>query len=154
DPHGLACLEHYVRSRTPAIVDDLDDVVVEMPLCSRAEFCEQVLFAALSARATVVGFNLPFDLSRLAFACAEARYEFAGGFSLSLLTYQKGDVEHDETWRPRVLIHSLDARRARIQLDSRIPHAATHGSSRGRGDFLDLHTLAYALAGESLSLED
>ena len=37
----------------------------------------------------VVGFNLPFDLSRIAIESGEARNNFRGGFSLALWDYQE-----------------------------------------------------------------
>ena len=63
----------------------------DVELCSRREFVRQWLWPiGYEAKAWIVGFNLPFDLSRLAVAlgtrpCAPA----AGGFSLALWDYQR-----------------------------------------------------------------
>ena len=55
---------------------------INLRLMSRREFAERFDKAARKGRATVAGFNLPFDLSRLAVSCGEARGgRFAGGFS-------------------------------------------------------------------------
>lgn len=129
------------------------DARLDMPLRSRGEFCEEVLWQALRAQATVVGFNLPFDLTRLAVACAEARGVFAGGFSLTLWGYERAGVQHGNPFRPRVLMRSLGAKRALIGLSSTMRGADSKRRARGMGSFLDLRTLAYALTGESFSLE-
>jgi hypothetical protein len=153
DPNGFACLQEYVRSRPPEVAVDVEDVAVELRLLSRGEFCERALRAALSASATLVGFNLPFDLSRLAFRVAEARGEFAGGFSLCLYAYEREGVLCANPYRPRVVVRSLDSKRSRIRLSSTMPGADSETAFRGRAAFLDLHTLSYTLTGSALSLE-
>jgi hypothetical protein len=51
-----------------------------------AEFADEVLFARpYDLRASIVGFNLPFDISRLAFRHASARGKaMRGGFTFKL----------------------------------------------------------------------
>jgi hypothetical protein len=153
NPEGFACLEEHARSNLPAVAAGVEDANVEMPLRSRGEFCERVLWRALLAQATVVGFNLPFDLSRLAFACADARGEFAGGFSLTLWGYKRAGVPDGNPYRPRVLIRALDAVRARLGLSGTMPGTDSDTLLHRHGAFLDLRTLAYALTGDSFSLE-
>ena len=61
DPAGFALLATYARERN-------------LELCPRRVFVDRVFWrCAYQARAWVVGFNLPFDLSRLAVAFSEAR---------------------------------------------------------------------------------
>lgn len=69
------------------------------------EFLDKLFKAAYKGRSLVVGFNLPFDLSRLAFNVTPARREFGGGFSLGLWTYtdKSGSVRLDPN-RPRITI--------------------------------------------------
>jgi hypothetical protein len=93
----------------------------DLILLPRRVFVEQIMWrAAYKVRAWVVGFNLPFDLSRLAVAFGEARGLYAGGHSLILWNYQdaKGDWREDR-YRPRVLIKSIDSKRAFIGFSQR-----------------------------------
>ena len=54
-------------------------------LRTRAEFVDEVFYQSGQAvGAQIVGFNLPFDLSRLAIRHASARRSMKGGFSLTL----------------------------------------------------------------------
>src|SRR5271166_1257484 len=54
-------------------------------LRTRAEFVDKVFYGSgYAAGAQIVGFNLPFDLSRLAIRHASARRSMRGGFSLTL----------------------------------------------------------------------
>lgn len=54
-------------------------------LRTRAEFIDEVFFpVGYDDQGTIVGFNLPFDLSRIAIAHGSARGKMRGGFSLEL----------------------------------------------------------------------
>ena len=54
-------------------------------MMSRSEFVEQVLYKiGYRGRARIVGFNLPFDIARLAIDVEEARGKDLGGFSFIL----------------------------------------------------------------------
>ena len=58
---------------------------VPIYLRKRAEFVDEILYrSAYAVGAQIVGFNLPFDLSRLAIRHASARRSMKGGFSLTL----------------------------------------------------------------------
>ena len=100
---------------------------------------------------TVVGFNLPFDISRIAIDHGPARGHMRGGFSFKL-TPDKRD--------PNVRVKHLNARAALI--DFAAPGKAELGRGerkRGikikphRGFFLDLKTFAAALTSQSFSLK-
>jgi hypothetical protein len=69
--------------------------------------------AAYKGRCLLVGFNLPFDLSRVAFNFTAARGRFAGGFALELWSYtdQSGREIHNPH-RPRIAIKHIDSKRA------------------------------------------
>lgn len=70
-------------------------------------FVEDVFFRrGYELRATIVGFNLPFDISRLALGCVPARGKMRGGFSFKM---------SEKWWRPRVQIKHLSGRAAFIQ---------------------------------------
>src|ERR1700722_6584068 len=74
-------------------------------LRTRAEFVEEVFFkSAYSVGAQIVGFNLPFDLSRLAIRHSSARRAMKGGFSLTLAEDQ-----------PHVVVKHLSQRSALIR---------------------------------------
>jgi hypothetical protein len=154
DPEAFHLLAAYARRRPPAVDPGVCDRARRLRLRSRADFVDRVLLPALAAGATVVGFNLPFDLSRLAVGWGVARAKgFAGGFSLPLADYARGGRRRENRYRPRLLVRRLDARRARIGLSRSRPGADPDAERRGRGSFLDLRTLAYALTGEGHNLE-
>jgi hypothetical protein len=61
--------------------------------------------------------------------------------------------EHENHFRPRLLIRSFDSKRARLGLGNARPGSDPNAESRGRGAFLDLRTLSYALSGKPHTLE-
>jgi len=92
----------------------------------------------LDAQALCAGFNLAFDLSRLAVRFAYGRGKWRNGFTFQLTN----DPEY-----PRVRIRSLDSVRSFFAL------APTKYSGPVRGHFLDLRALGFALTDEKLTLE-
>jgi hypothetical protein len=134
-------------------------------LLSLREFLKKLYRAAYKGRALLVGFNLPFDLSRIAFASRSARGRFAGGFSLALWTYIKNGIERADPHRPSVGVKHIDSKRAlkgftaRFGADSSdlVPEGSATGQPekgyKFRGHMLDLRTLAFALTDRSYSLE-
>jgi len=125
-----------------------------LDLLSLDEFLDDLFRAAYKGRCLVVGFNLPFDLSRIAFDVAPSRGEFSGGFSLGLWSYvdKKGRRKRN-AFRPRIGIRHIDSKRALIGFTARkSPDSfdndtdkSTGKSRTFRGNFLDLRTLAFAL---------
>ncbi len=134
-------------------------------LLTRSEFLKKMYKAVYKGRALLVGFNLPFDLSRIAFTARPARGRFAGGFSLALWSYTKLGVEKPSTRRPSVGIKHIDSKRALKGFTARympdkldlIPEDSVSGEPekgyKFRGHMLDLRTLAFALTDRSYSLE-
>ena len=134
-------------------------------LLTRREFLKKLYKAVYKGRALLVGFNLPFDLSRIAFASRPARGRFAGGFSLALWSYMKMGVEKPSTRCPSVGIKHIDSKRALKGFTARykpdkldlIPEDSVTGEPekgyKFRGHLLDLRTLAFALTDRSYSLE-
>lgn len=111
-----------------------------------AEFVESVFFGiGYELRATIVGFNLPFDISRLAIGHGNSRGKsMKGGFSFQLSPHK---------WRPRVQIRHLSSTIALIRFTTRAGQIAGRGMRRRKfkplprpGYFVDTHTLAAALA--------
>ena len=130
-------------------------------LRTRAEFVDKVFYGSgYAAGAQIVGFNLPFDLSRLAIRHASARRSMRGGFSLTL----------SEDWPP-VAVKHLSQRSALIRVTGGWPakelkedqeqgdNSADDGADEtdervgpDRGYFIDVKTLAAALTSKSHSL--
>jgi hypothetical protein len=137
-----------------------------LDLLTRRQFLEKLYRAAYKGRCLLVGFNLPFDLSRLAYDYAPARGRFAGGFSLGLWSYtDKNGRECPHPYRPRICIKQIDSKRALKGFTARnspdkvdlIPEGSLTGKPeqgyKFRGHFLDLRTLAFALTDRGFSLE-
>src|SRR3984885_7554735 len=126
-------------------------------LRTRAEFVDEVFYqSGQSVGAQIVGFNLPFDLSRLAIRHASARRSMKGGFSLTL----------SENWPP-VAVKHLSQRAALIRFtgdrpaaeeesedgsDAETPDETEEKIGPDRGYFVDVKTLAAALTSKSHSL--
>ncbi len=147
DPARLAVLRAYVD-------DHAADGGGRLRLRSRRGFLREVFWPiAYKARALVVGFNLPFDLSRLAYGWRRARN---GGFTLQLFESvdAAGRVWPDQ-FRPEVTVKSLGSKRNFIGFTTpaRLDPELRGGGRAYRGRFLDLHTLAYTFTDRSLSLD-
>ena len=130
-------------------------------LRTRTEFVDEVFYgSAYAVGAQIVGFNLPFDLSRLAIRHASARRNIRGGFSLTL----------SEDWPP-VAVKHLSQRSALIRFtgdrpakelnadqgqdddtDNDIADETDEQVGPDRGYFVDVKTLAAALTSKSHSL--
>ncbi len=96
-----------------------------------------------------VGFNLPFDLSRLAARWTVCRRRgWKDGFTLPLVNTKR---------EPPIHVRALDSKRSFIELGSAFVWTGKGSNaprrSPFRGRFLDLRTLAYALTGEGHTLE-
>jgi len=112
---------------------------------SRAEFVQRIFWESVRAGALIVGFNLPFDISRITVRWAAARN---GGFSFVLSQLSKKRVENHHC--PRIRIAPLNGVAEKIELTAVRRKDQQH---RWRRDhFLDLHTLAFALTDNSYSL--
>jgi DNA polymerase family B len=123
-----------------------------LTLRSVSEFIDDVLFArAYDLRASIVGFNLPFDISRLAIRHGSARGKaMRGGFTFKLSLHR---------WRPAIQVRHLNARASLIQFthppkrrDPRGQRKRKIAPRNRRGSFIDLKTVAAALHSRSFSL--
>ena len=123
----------------------------KLTIRTTAEFIDQVFYRySYHYGGSVVGFNLPFDLGRLAAHCASARGKMRGGFSLKL---------HPDKRNPPVRIKHLSSRAALISFAA--PPKARDGRGHRkrnlrlptqRGFFVDVKTLAATLTGASHTL--
>jgi hypothetical protein len=135
-------------------------------LLTQREFLKRFYREVYKSRCLLVGFNLPFDLSRLAYDALPARARFAGGFSLGFWTYldELGN-ERPNRYRPRIGVKHIDSKRALKGFTGQdepdetdlIPEDSIDGKPqlgyKFRGHFLDLRTLAFALTDKGYSLE-
>jgi hypothetical protein len=138
DPETYARLVAYVRTQNANVTDGFPN---RIRFLSRSEFVEQILFQyGYRQRALIVGFNLPFDLTRLAIDVGDARGRFAGGLSLRLFELER--------YRPRIVYKTIDSRRHLIGFTK-----PDGDDERFRGHFLDLRTLCFALSDRAGSLE-
>lgn len=117
-----------------------------------AEFVENIFFGiAYELRATIIGFNLPFDISRLAIGHGTSRgRSMKGGFSFCLSRNPK--------W-PRVQVKHLSSRVSLIRFTTRPGQISPRGMRKRKvrvmprpGYFVDVGTLAAALTSRSFSL--
>ena len=114
-------------------------------MLSRAAFIERVFWESVRAGALIVGFNLSFDISRIAVRWTAARN---GGFSFVLS--QLSDKQLKNIHRPCIRIAPLNGVAEQIELTAVRRKDEQHRWRRGR--FLDSHTLAFALTDNSYSL--
>jgi hypothetical protein len=85
----------------------------DLKLLNLQQFLSKFYLAVYKGRCLLVGFNLPFDLSRIARGSAAARGRFPGGFSLGLWSYlDESGNEVEDRFRPRVGIKHIDGKRA------------------------------------------
>lgn len=158
----LAILKRYVATHRANVVEGNR----RLCLLNLAEFLDRFYRAAYKSRCLLVGFNLPFDLSRIAGDVAPARGRFAGGFSLGLWFYRdNAGRKRRHQNRPRIGIKQIDGKRAlkgftglsNPDKSDLIPEGSETGKPEDgykfRGHFLDLRTLAFALTDQSYSLE-
>jgi hypothetical protein len=156
-------LEEYVATHR---ADTHKTGVRQLKLLTQSEFLKLFYASAYKARVLVVGFNLPFDLSRLAFNFPPARDRYAGGFCLQLWWYvdSKGR-KRPRGYRPGIDVKHIDSKRSLIAFAGRftpdeedlIPEGSLSGEQQEKyvfpGYFLDLRTLAFALTDKGYSLE-
>jgi hypothetical protein len=124
---------------------------------TRTEFVDDVFYrSGFLVGAQIVGFNLPFDLSRLAIRHASARRGMRGGFSLTLSEkFPAVAVKHLS--QRASLIRVTGSRPEDKEADDNDPaaeeaHESEQGADSDRGYFVDVKTFAAALTSESHTL--
>lgn len=122
-----------------------------LTLLTRDEFAERIFYGiGYACRATIVGFNLPFDISRIAIRHSSARNEMRGGFSFAL---------SENPYQPHVRLRHISQRSAFIRFAG-LPKQTDSRSQRRRGEktpfraghFVDVKTLAGSIFARSFSL--
>jgi hypothetical protein len=151
-PEDVEELQKFVRTRTPETADDGSNCLHLYP---RSKFVREVLGMAIQARAMIVGFNLPFDLSRLALDWEIAEN---GGWSLILSQWRNPETSQVQANKffPRIVINALNSKTA-IIYSTRAPFCEPGKTGKRTklwpvARFLDLRTLLWALRNKSYSL--
>jgi hypothetical protein len=151
DPEQLATIRDYAARAVANVDRSQRDANRTLQVLSRHEFCERMLWGACwRNRATLVGFNLGFDLSRLRLSWHEGRGLYNGAFVMRLWEWEG----KDHRYRPNVIARRLDNKRTLLAW-SGVRDAPDDGDEHTSGDdhFLDLRTLLFALTNQAHSLE-
>lgn len=146
-------LRQYVKSHKPWSAEDGSD---RIRLYSRSKFVTEIFGMAIQAKALIVGFNLPFDLSRLAVDWETAK---RGGWSLMFSQWSNsktGELQENKFF-PRIVVKALNSKTAIIQsmkpgkpkTKTRIKNVISYPPAK----FLDVRTLLWALRNKSYSLK-
>ena len=149
DPDGFELLKKQGETYRPRVIREGK---AGLQLLSRAEFVERFVWeAGVKGGALIVGFNLPFDIPRLAIDVGAARGRNRGGFSLKLWEWKnpKTGKPEEHRYRPRVIVRSIDSKKAFISFGGYMNKEKEDAS---KGHFLDLRSLVAALSGTSHSL--
>jgi len=141
-------LERYVNDPRSVPATERFPPQMKINLMSRTRFVSHFFWRAVRNGDLIVGFNLPFDLSRLAVKFANAK---KGGWSLVLAsrTSKKTGKTEVEPEKPRIVVTSLNSKTAFMKLGSIRNRDEWPNESR----FLDLRTLTWALRNQGYSLE-
>jgi len=133
----LATLRKHVQGLT------VDNVKVELlPL---KQFIDKIFYRTVfDDQSLLVGFNLSFDLSRLAIRYGQGKRKWRDGFVFTL---------SDDRFKPQIRIKSISSTTTFMEFSSPPRRNQRHQRSCYKGRFLDLHTLTFALTNEYLSLE-
>jgi hypothetical protein len=101
----------YARASTAVFYarETADDGSSRLHLYSRSKFVMEVFGMAIQAKAMIVGFNLPFDLSRLALDWEIAE---SGGWSLILSQWRNPDTGQLQANKffPRIVVNALNSK--------------------------------------------
>jgi len=151
----IAVLDNYVATHDANVAPGCDRQLVVMG--QRQWVNERLFIYGVRRRATVVGFNLPFDLAALARYSSPARAGrrlavYSGGWSLALWGRPDAAGGWIENGRPRVLVRRLSRHAAFIGFGAS-EDDRRRGTRPETGRFVDLLTVAYALSGRPHSLE-
>ena len=141
-------LERYVANTLNVPSTETFPPQLKLKLMTRNSFVRQLFWGAVRRGDLIVGFNLPFDLSRLAVKFANAQ---KGGWSLALANRKSRKTGETETdiERPRIVITSINSKMAFFGLSSKWRPGEWPNEPR----FLDLRTLTFAMRNVAYSLK-
>jgi len=151
----LAARERDILERYVDTADtEVKSFSPQFPLYSRSQFVKQVFYRCARKGALIVGFNLGFDLTRLARSWSEGR---KNEWSLVLVQYKD---ENENLHFPRVLIDPIDSKKSFISLWKEWIPKDKKGRPKAKptkineSRLLDLRTLLFALFNQPLSLKN
>lgn len=155
DEDAARILAAYAHDRPPAVSPEVDDRTRRLAVMDRNSFVRRFIFGAVwRGGAGLGGFNVSFDLGRLALAVSEGRKSNQGSVGLHLSRHGN----EADPFRPLIYVRHLDGRRSLFNWGS--VHPDTSGiprDSQGRPNavlhVLDMRTLVNALCGEGHTLE-
>ena len=144
DPDGFAVLVSYCQSR-------------DLKLISKSDFAEQWIYyycvrkTGINGRITgtgmLTGFNLPFDMSRLAYAHGNGRRHNKGAFTIQMFPNYK---ESENPFRPRFICNSLDAKKSLTSWGSiKDGNPSVNNQKMNSGQFLDVRQLIWGMTNRS-----
>ena len=138
--HELRTLKRFAKEHKAETTKDVPDV---MHVRTRHDFLKEIFLPLGLNGALIVGFNLPFDLSRLAEDARQAR-RLNDDWSFVML---------HEDFCPRIIVTRKDGKIAFFRFSGVKRNPKTGKKIRlPRGRFLDVRTLAWALRNVSYSL--
>lgn len=116
DPDGYAELTSYVAAHEPETEGFYRNH--RLMLRSQRDFLDSVFWPVIAQDALIVGFNLPFDLSRIAYDAGAARGKHQGGFTFVMWEYEDPETGRrgENQFRPRVRVTQIDSKRARMDI--------------------------------------
>jgi hypothetical protein len=147
--HERKILEKYVFTADT----EVRSFPPQFPLHPRSNFVKKVFYRYARKGALIVGFNLPFDLTRLARRWPEGE---DNEWSLVLVNYADGN---ENVNFPRVLIEPLDSKKSFIGFRGEWIPKDKKGRPKAKptkineSRLLDLRTLLFALFNQALSLK-
>ena len=140
-------LQRYVDNPLNTPETETTPPQLSLKLMTRNMFLRRYFWGAVRRGDLIVGFNLPFDVSRLAIKYTNAT---KSGWSLVLSTRKsrKTGKTENNIERPRIVVTSINSKMAFFKLSSKWRPKEWRNDPR----FLDLRTLTFALRNEAYSL--
>lgn len=163
-PSEFATLGQYLATHRADVCNEARDHALHVYPVTRFMY-EVFRPEALQTRSLIVNFNLPFDLTRVAFDVGEGRGAHAEAYSCTMFSWldKRTGERRPNRFQPRLILKCDGRTRAFIKFavpdayDA--PQSEKVRSSDGatikrpfQGRFLDLKTLAHALTGKVHSL--
>ncbi len=152
NPAGFAALRAYVETHAGEVAAGFP---TRLAFLSAAEWLEEHFFHygyRHRDRCEVVGYNVVFDLGRLAKHWRPAQREYAGGWSLGFWgRFDERGKWHDRRFHPRLRMRAIDPRRTLFKWGS-LKRQDSDGKSAA-SNIVDLHQVVFTLTDKSLALE-
>ena len=156
-PDAYQVLVDYAESHQPATAPGYAHQQTGIPLMSLSGWLEKRLYRygyRHRNRCAIVGFNLLFDLGRIASHWGKATGDFLGGWSLGVWGRHLRWRWLDELFHPRIRAKSIDSKRTLYSFGLlKKKHDPDPALRHLKGQFTDLRTLAFALTDRSHTLE-